>query len=205
MKNSTPIKSALLLTVLMLGTLLLVASCNDNSTADTKETAENRNNIKVMDDAQTIQVMNRDNDTKFLMDAAEMQLEEISLGQLAQEKGRTSHVKDLGKAMEKDHAKSLASLRTLAQAKSVAIPATITDDTKEAYKKLNEKTGNDFDKAYSAMIVENHENAIELFERTSQDSKDPEIRTLASNMLPSLRSHLQHAEKCKRECEKLKS
>lgn len=134
------------------------------------------------------------NDSRFLMDAAEMQLEEISLGKLAQEKGNSANVKELGKMMEEDHSKSFSELSALAQSNSVSIPTSITEDSKGVQESLAEKTGSDFDKAFSDLIVEKHENAIAKFEKASSDSEDNEIRTWANGKLPGLKNHLKHAE-----------
>ncbi len=197
MKNLTNFKSILAFSICMAGTVVILSSCSENKSMDSKDVAENENINKLAADSQTIVVIDNDNATKFFMRAAEIQLEEISLGKLAQQKGTSTDVKELGKMMENEHAKSLSELQTLAQSKSVAIPASPTDDSKGAYQKLRDKTGNDFDKAYSEMTVNHHEDAIELFEKVSKDSDDSEIRAWASEKLPGLRTHLEHAKACK--------
>lgn len=205
MINLINFKSILMPSIFIAGTLFIASSCSENRTVDSKEAARQENIARMAADDQTILVVKNDNDAQFLMDAAEMQLENINLGKLAQQKGNSPHVKELGKMMEQDHTKSLTDLKALAQSKSVSIPASITEDSKDAYEKLNGETGNDFGKAYSGMMVEHHEDAIELFEKAATESNDPEIRTWATNMLPGLRTHLKHAEACKRDCDKMKS
>lgn len=200
--NFTPI---LIHCMCIAATLFLASSCSDNKTVDSKEVAEQQNIAKVSPNDQAIVVIDNDNDAEFLMEAAEMQLEKINLGKLAQQKGSSASVKELGKMMQEDHTKVLTELKALAQSKSVSIPTSITEDSKDAYKNLADKTGNDFGKAYSDMMVEHHEDAIELFEKASTQSKDPNVRSWASQKLPSLKAHLQHAETCKVECDKMKS
>jgi len=205
MNNLINLKSIQLHTICMAGMLVLASSCSENRTADSKEIAEQENTANMAADDKTIVVIENDSDTQFLMDVAEMQVEKISLGKLAQEKGSSAHVKELGKMMEEDHTKSLTEIKALAQSKSVSIPTTVTENSKDAYENLENKTGNDFGKAYSDKMVEYHEDAIELFEKASNESEDPEIKAWASQKLPSLRVHLGHAEACKEECDKLKS
>jgi len=204
MKNLINFKSILVLSVGIAGTLFL-ASCTEKRTLDTKNVAEQQNTAMLAAQDKAILVINKDNDAKFLMAAAEMQLEEISLGKLAQLNGSSPHVKELGKMMQEAHTKTFAELKALAQSKSISIPTSITDDSKDAYEKLEVKTGNDFGKAYSEMMVEHHEDAIELFEKASTDSEDAGIRSWATEKLPDLRVHLKHAEACKVECDKLQS
>ncbi len=204
MKNLINYKSILVLSIGIAGTLF-VASCTEKRTPDTKNVAEQQNISKLAAEDKAIVVIDNDNDAKFLMEAAEMQLEEISLGKLAQQKGNTPHVKELGKMMHEAHTKTLAELKALALSKSVSIPTSITEDSKDAYEKLEVKTGNDFGKAYSEMMVEHHEDVIDLFEKASTDSEDAGIRSWASEKLPDLRVHLKHAEACKVECDKIQS
>lgn len=203
MKTQINIKSILVHTICVAGTMFFASSCSENKTTDSMEVAEEENVSRLTNDDETIVVIDNDNGVKFLMAAAEMQLEEISLGKLAQQNGTTPHVKELGKMMEVDHTKTLAELNTLAQSKSVAIPATATEDSMETQKDLMEKEGNDFGKAYSDMMVEHHEDAIELFEKAATDSEDAEIKAWAAEKLPTMRTHLEHAKACKAECDKL--
>lgn len=205
MINQIKIKLILVHFIYLAGILFLTSSCSENKTVDSMKVAEQENIGKLVSDNETIMVVEKDYDAEFLMDVAEMQLEEISLGKLAQKKGNSSHVKALGKMMEEDHTKSLADLKVLAQSKSVSIPTSITEDSKEVYDDLEDKSGNDFDKAYSDMMVEHHEDAIELFEEAAIESKDAEIRSWATKKLPGLRTHLKHAEACKKEVDILKS
>jgi len=205
MINLINFKSILVHAICIAGTIFLTSSCSENNTVDSKEAAEQENIENMVADNQTIVVVENDNDAKFLMEAAEMQLEEISLGKLAQQKGSSPHVKELGKMMETQHTKSFIELKALAQSKSVSVPESNTEDSKDAYEKLVDKTGNDFGKAYSDMMVEYHEDAIKLFEKASTESEDADIRAWAAKELPALRTHLTHAEACKKECDKAKS
>ena len=205
MKIINNIKSKLVYSFFISGMVFLTTSCSDNKTDDSKEVAQQENMAKMDTTGQAIVVVENDDYTKFLMDAAEIQLEEISLGKLAQQKGNSPHVKELGRMMEEGHTKTLDELKILAQSKSVSIPASITEDSKDAYEKLEKKSGNDFGIAYSQMMVEHHKDAIKLFEKASTESEDPDIRNWASMKLPSLRTHLKHAEECKIECDKMKS
>lgn len=200
-KNLINFKSILVYSICIAGTLFFISSCSESRSTDSRDVAEQENIEKMITDDKTIRVI--ENDAKFLMDAAEMQLEIISLGKLAQQKGSSTHVKELGEKMEAVHAQLFTEIKSLAHSKSVSIPRTITDYSKDAYKNLDNKTGNDFDKAYSDKMVKQHEEAIKLFEKASADSEDPEIRSWASNKLQGLKTHLKYAEECKEKCDKM--
>ena len=173
---------------------------NNSATEDSKEVAEDKN-----DNTRTKGGMNTEADAEFLVAAAESDQKEIRLGKLAQEKGSMTDVKELGKMMEMAHTESMTELSAFAKKKLVTLPETQTEMVNEAYTKLsNLKSGKEFDKEYCDMEVNGHKRTIEKFEVASTTSADPEIKTMATNMLPNLRKHLEMAEMCQKKCEAMK-
>lgn len=196
MKKISYFRKALLL-VTFGSSVLLIASCGYNQKRDdTRDVAEEQNKERFDDKRQ------RD-DAQFLVNAAEINLKQIQLGQLAQQKGVTTHVKELGKMMEDAHTKSQRDLTALAQRKSITIPNSTTNDARDAYEDLNKKSGTDFDKAYAEKMVNHHEDAIDKFEKAADDSSDPDIRNWATASLRDMRQHLNHSIECKRHCDEL--
>jgi putative membrane protein len=106
-------------------------------------------------------------DAQFLSRAAEINLEEIHLGQLAQKKSTMVDVQELGKMMEKEHKKSLNELTTLANKKGIVLPKTLTAEANEKYKELSDKTDKKFNEEYCELMVKGHTQAIVLFETAS--------------------------------------
>lgn len=179
-------------------TLLVVYSISSckNKTPDPVDQAEKSNEAKFDNKAQ-------EKDAEFVVKAAEVNLEEIILGKLVQQKGGSSHVVALGKMMQEQHQKSMDELTALAKTKMITIPTTSTENINEAYTKLNKKTsGSEFDKAYADMMVDGHEETIRLFEMAATDCQDTDIKSWAASKLPELRVHLDHAIQCKKDCEK---
>lgn len=176
---------------------LLSASCNNNKPEDSKNVAEESNEAKFKNN-------DAEKDAQFLVDAATISMEEIRLGQLAKEKGMMQEVKDLGKMMETDHTKALEETKALAAKKSVSLPVALPDKVESDVTKFIDKKGRDFDKDYCDKMVDGHKDAISKFEKASTDAQDEEIRNFASQMLPALRQHLEHAQNCQKACEKNK-
>ena len=201
MKTYTPLKKSQIFeitfatTILYLFLTIMLVSCNDSKKEDSKDVAEEHNNAK-FENAQ-------EDDAKFLVSAAEITMEQIQLGQLAQNMGKASHVKDLGKMMETEHAKTLADLKTLASKKQITLPATLTDDGMSDNKKLTDTNPSSFDKEYADLMVSTHKDAISKFENASVDLKDADIRKWADSMVPTLRKHLDQSFTCQKECEKM--
>lgn len=196
MKNQHVIKNSLIYSGILSITLFGMISCtNSQKTEDTKEMAEEHNEQKFDSNRE-------EKDAQFLVNAAEIHLEEIQLSQIAQSNSTEPEVKKMGKIMESDHTKSLNDLKELASKKSITIPTSLTEDNKDAYKDLSNKSGEDFDKEYCEKMVEGHKKAIEKFEDASAKSEDAEIRAWAEASLPVLRSHLDHALTCQNKIEK---
>jgi putative membrane protein len=55
------------------------------------------------------------------------------------------------------------------------------------------------------MMVEHHEDAIELYEKAATDSEDATIRAYATEKLPGLKTHLQHAQAAKEKSDNMDS
>jgi putative membrane protein len=74
--------------------------------------------------------------------------------------------------------------------------ATMTDMKNDrAYKKLMDKNGEDFDKAYMKTMVEEHENAVDMLEDlVKDDDRNAQLRAFANKTLPNLRAHLSEAK-----------
>ena len=142
-------------------------------------------------------------DNAFIMKVAEINMEKIKLGKLAQQRSSMGSVKELGKMMVTEHTQAMTKLAALAKTKMVTLPTVETGKLSADYKMLAAKKGKSFDKAYSDMMVNGHKEAIALFEKTNRETKDNDIKAMTGEMIPALKTHLEHAEMCKAECEKM--
>lgn len=66
-------------------------------------------------------------------------------------------------------------------------------DVSSAIQQLDGLSGSQFDTAYTQMMMNDHKNAIALFERGATSS-DPDIKAYAIKHLPTLRSHEKHVQ-----------
>jgi putative membrane protein len=210
MKKRINFSSKMLQSLFVAGSMFLAVSCSENRTADSTndgdmDGVERIGDADDLNNENTAVVIENDNDAKFLMDIAEMQLEEINLGRLAQERATAPHVKELGSMMVQDHTKTLSEIQALAQSKSVTIPSTLENDDIDGYDKIEDKTGNDFDKEYTDLMVKHHKDAIDKFEKIANDGEDSEIKAWATQKLPTLRNHLEHAEAAKEKSDNMES
>ena len=185
MKTKKNFKTMLFQATLIMATLIATSCSDKQKPDDSTKVAATENNAKF--DNKKLE-----KDAQFLVDATEINLEEIQLGQLAQERTSNADVKELAKMMISAHSNSLKSVTALAKKKLVTIPDSTSANARNAYTQLSAKSGNDFDKSYCNMMIDGHKNAIAKFEKESTESRDMDIKDWSTTMLPDLRKHLDH-------------
>lgn len=171
---------------IVLSAALFLFSCQME---DSKKTAEERN--KEVTDTRA-----ENKDAQFLVDVAEINIEEIQLGQLAQSKSTKKEVKDLGKMMEDEHSRALNEIKELATKKGITIPTTATEDVQKTYNKLSDKKEAEFNEEYCDLMVKGQKDAIDKVEKAASESEDDDIKAWAMEALPTLKKHLDHAMTC---------
>lgn len=132
-------------------------------------------------------------DQAFLRQAAEIDLSEVDLAQLAQQNATTDQVKQFAQRMIADHTSNLQTLKDLAARKDVTLPDQLSANNTALYARLAKLSGTDFDHAYINAMVEGHTQAVALFKKESQSAADSAVRNYASQTLPVLEEHLKLA------------
>jgi putative membrane protein len=170
-------------------------ACNDGDSDDAIKSANESNEVK-QDSNQAASTVSEE-DSKFAVEAASGGMMEVQLGELAQQKASSQAVKNFGSMMVRDHSKANDELKALAGNKNITLPPAPGEDHMDHIKKLSEKSGKEFDKDYINMMVDDHQDDIDKFEKCSKDAKDPELKAFADKTLPKLREHLAAAKKIK--------
>lgn len=154
---------------------------NEQAESDTQE-AENRNDAKFSKDAE--------DDAQFVVDAANMNLIEMSLGSIASRSGTIKEVKELGNVMNTTHRNSYDELAEYARKNTISIPSTIGEPASKDSADFAMSKGNDFNEKYVNKMVSTHKDAIDLYEKGANNCKDPELVAWINSQLPELRKHL---------------
>ncbi|WP_347157432.1 DUF4142 domain-containing protein [Pontibacter chitinilyticus] len=177
--------TGLLLSALLLGTV----SCNQNKGAveEAQETNEQKFDDTAVEDT-------KDNLSDFMTKAASGGMMEVQLGQLAQQKAQSQDVKDFGQMMVDDHTKANQKLKDLAAQKNITLPDSMAPEQMDHVKELRDKTGAEFDKAYMSLMVDDHQEDIDLFQNAAQNLEDPDVKAFASSTVPVLQKHLDRAK-----------
>ena len=133
-------------------------------------------------------------DEAFIMTAADGGMTEVQASQVAQSQAANPRVKQFASMMVTDHTKAGDQLKSLAQSKNVPVPPGISDEHRKAVSSLQQKTGNDFDKAYMKMMVKDHEETVHDFEKGGDEAQDSSLKQFITATLPTLRMHLDSAK-----------
>ena len=132
-------------------------------------------------------------DAEFAKKAAEANLAEVKLGNLAEQQGTTSTVKDFGKRMVIDHSKAEDNLKSAAATSKITLPTSLDTKDQAVYDHLSKLSGEAFDRAYAHDMVRDHKGDIAEFQHEANDGKDASIKNFASETLPTLETHLKLA------------
>lgn len=129
----------------------------------------------------------------FMQQAAASDMFEIETGNMASQKGTMARVKTFGQMLVTDHTKSSNEMKMLASQKGVTLPTAMPQDKMQKVATLQGLTGAAFDKQFSQMQVDAHQEAITLYEMADKDITDAQVQAFIDKTLPVLRMHLPEA------------
>lgn len=175
-----------LITVTALAITTGLFSCNSSENSSNKM-AEEANSDKF--DSTEVK-----RDADFAMEAASGGMMEVELGKLAQVNASSQSVKDFGQTMIKDHSAANEELKSTAASKNITLPDVPNADMQKKIDDLRNKSGKDFDDAYIDLMVKDHKQDIDEFQKEADKGNDPDLKGWAANKVPVLQHHLQMAQ-----------
>lgn len=135
-----------------------------------------------------------DQDRHFVFDAHSAGMLEVRLGQFAVQNSPNDAVRHFAQHMIDDHTAADDHLKSIASDHGVFVPHDLKDEDRHVLDRLERLSGPDFDRAYAAQMVRDHEKAIELFEQERDSGSIPALRHFAEETLPTLHHHLDMAK-----------
>ncbi len=124
---------------------------------------------------------------------------EVKFSELALKKSSDASVKAFAQQMIDDHTKAGDELKALLAKRSETAPEGIQGKTEKKFEEMSAKSGLDFDKAYVAMMADDHKKTVKLFEDESKKGADAELKQWATATLPTLKAHLTHVQGLEKE------
>lgn len=167
--------------------LISFTACNDVSqdkVEDKLDTMTTKVENKVEEVKQDIKDSRDENFVKEVIRSNDM---EIQMLDAALKNGTIRDVKDAAKKMKPDHEKMGEEMKAYAAGKNIKLDVMDNDHNNMA----NDKPGKEWDKNWADKMVSEHERVVGKFEDGERDLNDPALKTIVTNALPVLRSHLE--------------
>jgi putative membrane protein len=138
-----------------------------------------------------------DQDKQFLATAAQSDVNEIKLSQLAETKASAPNVKSFAHKMVADHKKLETKMKPYAMAWGITPPTDLDGDHKDEYAKLNGLSGSDFDKEYMRAMAEDHSKALDAFSKEADTTDNPKFKATVTQGKAVVAAHKNMADDLK--------
>jgi putative membrane protein len=134
-------------------------------------------------------------DQQFVDFAAQTDMVEANLGQMAGSVATAQPVKDYGQMLVTDHTNDFNQLYSVAHQANLNMPNAIDAEHNKAmidpFQKLK---GAAFDHHYVQEMIAGHTKAIAVFKKEAADAQNPALKSYAEQDLPVLQKHLDGAK-----------
>jgi putative membrane protein len=144
--------------------------------------------------AQTTDAKTSAADVKFAKEAAMGGMMEVDLGKVAVQKASNAKVKEFGQRMADDHSKAADQLKSIAAKENITLPTELDAKHKAMVDKMSSLSGAEFDRAYMADMVKDHQHDVADFQKESTSGSDDTLKAWAGKTLPTLQEHLRIAK-----------
>ncbi len=132
-------------------------------------------------------------DQQFVDKAAQIDMTEAHLGQVAADKASAQDVKDFAQMLVTDHTNDYTQLGMVASKAGLTVPKGIDAQHNKMMAPLEKLKGAAFDRQFAREMVSGHEKAIAEYKKEAADSQNADLKAYANQTLPTLEKHLQAA------------
>ena len=134
-------------------------------------------------------------DQQFVDFAAQTDMVEANLGQLAQTVASSQPLKDYAQMLVTDHSKDFNQLYDSAHQANLDRPNAIDPaHNKMMIDPFQKLEGEPFDHRYIQEMVNGHTKAIAVYKKEAADAQNPVLKSYAEQRLPALQNHLDEAK-----------
>jgi putative membrane protein len=122
---------------------------------------------------------------------------EIESSKLALDRSQSKDIKLFARRVIDDHTKTGKDLKDVLRSSHAKMQAEekLDDEHQKLLDKLEATSGDDFNSQYVSLQTDAHKKAIALFSDYSKHGEDAVLKEFATDTLPTLEDHLEHAEK----------
>lgn len=128
-------------------------------------------------------------DRRFMTKAAEGNIAEVMMGQLALKRSNNKQVQDVANMLIKEHSQAQKDLKQVAAKNGMKLPSQPNAMQKATYNRLARLRGAAFDKAFLTANIKAHLDTITLFQMENGQGRDAEGVVYAREYLPAIQNH----------------
>ena len=133
-------------------------------------------------------------DQQFVDFAAQTDMMEANLGQLAANAASSQQVKDYASTLVSDHTNDYGQLSAAAKQASLNVPNAIDAEHNKMIGPFQKLKGAAFDHKYAQEMVMGHSKAIEIYKKEASGAQSDALKSYAQTALPVLEKHLAGAK-----------
>jgi putative membrane protein len=133
-------------------------------------------------------------DQQFVDFAAQTDMMEAHLGQLASSSASAQGVKDYAQMLVTDHTNDYTQLNAVATKANLVMPKGLDDAHNKMIAPFEKLQGAAFDRRYVQEMVAGHTKAIAVYTKEASDAQNPDLKAYANQVLPVLQKHLDGAK-----------
>ena len=139
-------------------------------------------------------VMVPESDQAFVREALATGSLEIQISRIAALRANSEQVRQFALSLMEDHSKARRKLKEIALSKNVEIKDDLDRQRARRLLAVQRYTGDEFDREYLTLQVDQHRRAVQLFHQQAQRSGSEELRNFAQSKLPALEAHFKLAQ-----------
>ncbi len=128
----------------------------------------------------------------FVCEAYRTGLLEVNMSRVATLRAISNEVRQFARRLASDHERANRKLKEIAWSRDIPVCEELDYRRATLLLALQRRAGDDFDREYLAMQVDQHRRLVRLFQQQSQLA-DEELRDYAGAKLPALEAHLRTA------------
>jgi len=131
----------------------------------------------------------------FLVQAIASNVAEVKMAERALKASKNDEVRKFALKMIADHTKNRELLMDIAKQEKVAVVEGLEKERQAKMDQLNKLEGEEFDREYMRLMVDEHEKALKLYEDGAKSAKNDKLRDIATKTATSVKSHMEEARK----------
>ena|SRR3569833_2956121 len=131
---------------------------------------------------------------QFVDAAAQTDMTEAHLGQLAADQAGSQAVKDYAQMLVTDHTADYNQITAVATKAGLTVPKGLDATHDKMAVSFHKLKGAAFDRKYAHEMVLGHEAAIAAYKKESEEGTNADLKAYATQTLPTLEKHLNSAK-----------